>query len=175
MKRLKNDLHSVSKEFEALTRKSKALTAELKKKAADQLEKARAAVRPEMAARKTAQALKSLTKTMEKITRAVEKFEREHAAKNLKGKSRANRKAGPRKKTVGQKTAAKKMTSATKKAKPTATDQVLKTINRSKNGVDVPTLIKKTGFDAKKVRNIVSRAFKQGKIKRIGRGIYVAA
>jgi predicted transcriptional regulator of viral defense system len=62
-----------------------------------------------------------------------------------------------------------------KTAKPTATDQVLKTINRSKNGVDVPTLIKKTGLDEKKIRNIVSRAFKQGKIKRVGRGIYVAA
>jgi hypothetical protein len=30
----------------------------------------------------------------------------------------------------------------------------------------------KTGFDEKKVRNIVFKAFKGGKIKRVGRGLY---
>jgi len=42
-----------------------------------------------------------------------------------------------------------------------------------KKGVDTATLIKKTGFDVKKVRNIISRTSKQGKIKRADRGIYV--
>jgi tRNA1(Val) A37 N6-methylase TrmN6 len=51
---------------------------------------------------------------------------------------------------------------------------VLKIIARSKKGVDVPTLMKKTGFEEKKVRNIVTRAFSQKKIKRVTRGIYVA-
>ena len=176
MKSLKKELQSVSKEFDVLTAKSKALTAEFKKKAAEQLKKARAAVRPEIAARKTACALKSLTKTMEKITKAVEKFEKEQRAKNLTAKSSPHRNAGTKKKTVGRKTPVKKMPSTTKKpGKPTATDQVLKTIHGSKNGVDVPALKKKTGFDEKKIRNIVSRAFKQGKIKRVGRGIYIAA
>ena len=63
---------------------------------------------------------------------------------------------------------------AKKKAvKVTATDQVLKIINRSKKGVDTATLMKKTGFDQKKVRNILNRTFKQGKIKRAEKGIYV--
>jgi hypothetical protein len=63
---------------------------------------------------------------------------------------------------------------ATKKAvQITATDQVLKIINRSKKGVDTATLMKKTGFDQKKVRNILNRTFKQGKIKRADKGIYV--
>ncbi|MBW1676008.1 MAG: integration host factor subunit beta [Deltaproteobacteria bacterium] len=44
-----------------------------------------------------------------------------------------------------------------------------------KEGVDVPTLMKKTGFEDKKIRNIVFKASKAGEIKRAGRGIYVAA
>ena len=56
----------------------------------------------------------------------------------------------------------------------TATDQVLKIIKRSKKGVDAPTLIEKTGFEDKKIRNILFRASKQGKIKRADRGAYVA-
>ena len=57
----------------------------------------------------------------------------------------------------------------------TATEQVLKIIKRSRKGVDVPRLKAKTGFDDKKVRNIVFRASKEGKIKKVGRGIYVGA
>ena len=57
----------------------------------------------------------------------------------------------------------------------TATDEVLKIINRSKKGVDTATLMKKTGFDQKKVRNILNRTFKQGKIKRADKGVYVGA
>jgi len=33
--------------------------------------------------------------------------------------------------------------------------------------------MKKTGFDEKKVRNIIFRTLKQGKIKKADRGIYV--
>lgn len=60
-----------------------------------------------------------------------------------------------------------------KSAKITATDKVLNIINRSKKGVDTATLMKKTGFDQKKVRNILNRTFKQGKIQRADKGIYV--
>jgi len=56
----------------------------------------------------------------------------------------------------------------------TATDRVLGIITRAKKGIDAPALMKKTGFADKKVRNILMRASKQGKIKRAGRGIYVA-
>ena len=57
----------------------------------------------------------------------------------------------------------------------TDTDKVLNIIKRSKKGVDTATLVKKTGFDQKKIRNIVFRASKQGKIKRAYKGIYVGA
>jgi hypothetical protein len=88
------------------------------------------------------------------------------------------KKSAPKKKPVTRKAAAKKAAKkpAVKKkaAAPTGTDQVLKIITRSKKGVDVPTVMKKTGFEEKKVRNIVTRAFSQKKIKRVARGIYVA-
>lgn len=59
--------------------------------------------------------------------------------------------------------------------KLTATDLVLVIINTSRKGADVPTLVEKTGLADKQVRNILNRAYKQGRIKRAGRGIYVAA
>ena len=55
----------------------------------------------------------------------------------------------------------------------TDTEQVLGIIKRSRKGIDVPTLKKKTGIDEKKIRNIVYGAFKRGEIKRAGRGIYL--
>lgn len=55
----------------------------------------------------------------------------------------------------------------------TDAEQVLKIIKRSRKGVDVPTLKKRTGIDEKKIRNIVYSAFNKGKIKRTGRGIYL--
>jgi len=57
--------------------------------------------------------------------------------------------------------------------KENATDKVLKIINRSKKGVDIATLVKKTGFDQRKVRNIIFRTHKEGRIKRADRGVYV--
>jgi septal ring factor EnvC (AmiA/AmiB activator) len=168
MKKLKKDLQTVTKEFDALITKTKQLVDKMRKSAADDLEKAQALVKPEVVARRTVDALKTLTKTMEKITAAVDKFEKKAATKR-----KAKAKAKPAKKARAKKAAPKKP--AAKKAKTvTATDQVLKIIKRSKKGVGVPTLIKKTGFDDSKVRNIINRTLKQGKIKRVGRGIYGA-
>jgi septal ring factor EnvC (AmiA/AmiB activator) len=108
--------------------------------------------------------LKALTRKTERLMRAVDKLEKaQAAAKKPKAKTRAKAKTTRR-------APAKK-----KAAKLTATDQILKIIKRSKKGVDVPTLMKKTGFDDKKVRNIVSKAFSLKKIKRAGRGVYVGA
>ena len=63
---------------------------------------------------------------------------------------------------------------AKKKAvKATATDLVLNIINKLKKGADTATLMKKTGFDQKKVRNILNMTIKQGKIERVDKGVYV--
>lgn len=113
---------------------------------------------------------KTVEKKMEMLLKAVEKVGNVPKAAAKKAvttkivKTKAFKKA-PANKVV------------TKKAKPqaTATEQILGIIKRFKKGVDVPTLKEKTGFDDKKVRNIVFRASKEGKIKKSGRGIYVGA
>ena len=83
----------------------------------------------------------------------------------------------PAAKSVKTKTKAKAVTkkAPAKVAKKTDTDKVLEIINRSKKGVDTATLMKKTGFDQKKVRNMLNRTYKQGKITRVGKGIYIGA
>jgi len=107
----------------------------------------------------------AIGKKLEKLITAVEKSEKATSTKASKAKAV---KAPPAKKTT--KAPVKK-----KAVKVTATDQILNIINRSKKGVDTATLIKKTGFDQKKVRNILQRTFKQGKIKRADKGICVGA
>ena len=98
-------------------------------------------------------------------TPQAKKATRKKAAKKAKAVKKAPAKKAPAKKAVARK----------KPTQATATDKILRIIKRSKKGVDVPTLKKKTGFDDKKVRNIVFRASKEGKIKKSGRGIYVGA
>jgi hypothetical protein len=123
---------------------------------------------------------KALEKKMEKLLKAAGSAR--PAKKTAKTKAV---KAKPAPKAAAKKTAAKKTAVAKKSAKKaaggkktapaTATDEILKIIKRAKKGVDVPTLKKKTGFDDKKVRNIVFRAAKEGRIKKSGRGVYVGA
>jgi len=57
----------------------------------------------------------------------------------------------------------------------TASDMVSKIIKNFKKGVDFPTLLAKTGFEEKKLRNIIFRLDQTKKIKRKGRGIYIAS
>ena len=109
--------------------------------------------------------IKALERKMEKLIKEFDKGKKAKVAKKVTAKPV---KAKTTKKAPTKKAPVKKRT-----AKLTATDQVLKIINRSKKGVDAPTLIKKTGFDDKKIRNILHRTFKQGKIKRAGTGVYV--
>jgi predicted Rossmann fold nucleotide-binding protein DprA/Smf involved in DNA uptake len=104
--------------------------------------------------------MKLATKT-EKLAAALGKAEKPKA-KSVRTK--------PKTKAVSKKAPAK---GGKKTDTDTDTDKVLAIINRSKKGVDTATLMKKTGFDQKKVRNILNRTYKQGKITRVGKGIYV--
>ncbi len=70
---------------------------------------------------------------------------------------------------VKPKKIAKKKTGA---ARVTDLDRVFKVVKEYPDGVNVGTLKAETGFEDKKVRNIVFRLGKQGKIERVGRGIY---
>ena len=103
---------------------------------------------------------KELTKLVsqtEKLAAALGKAEKPKV-KSIKARTKA--------KVVAKKTPAKG-------GKKTDTDKVLAIINRSKKGVDTAALMKKTGFDQKKVRNILHRTYKQGKITRMEKGSYV--
>ena len=108
---------------------------------------------------------KALEKKMEKLITAAGKSEKSKSAK----KTTAN----PVKAKTTKKASAKKTPVKKKPAQPTATDQVLNIIKRSKKGVNAATLMTKTGFDLKKVRNILQRTYKMGRIKRVGKGVYV--
>jgi Skp family chaperone for outer membrane proteins len=103
--------------------------------------------------------IKALEKTLKKIIKSLEKSEKAKATK-------ASTKRSPRKKPPLKK----------KTAAPTATNQILKLINkRTKKGINAAGLMAKTGFNQRKVTNIIHRAYKAGKIKRVGKGLYVGA
>ena len=105
--------------------------------------------------------------TKQDIEKLAKKMERLEAA--LKANARAGRKA----KKAGAVTGAAKKKQARKgRAKMTATEKILSIIKRSPGGADIAGLKAKTGFEDKKIRNIVFRLTKQGTIKRAGRGVY---
>ncbi|UCE51207.1 MAG: hypothetical protein JSV31_18320 [Desulfobacterales bacterium] len=111
--------------------------------------------------------IKALERKMEKLVKAFGKEPKTKA-------KRSTRKVTARKATA-KRAPVRKAAAQKKSVQATATEQVLKIVKRSRKGVDVPTLRAKTGFDDKKVRNIIFRTSKEGKIKKIGRGIYVGA
>ena len=55
-----------------------------------------------------------------------------------------------------------------------ATETVLELIRRSKNGIGIAEVRKQTGYDDKKLRNIIFRLNKIEKIMRVSRGSYKA-
>ena len=54
----------------------------------------------------------------------------------------------------------------------TATDKILAIVKDAPKGIDISGLKTISGYEDKKVRNIVFRLQKKGTIKRIGRGAY---
>jgi hypothetical protein len=111
--------------------------------------------------------IKALEKKLDKLLKAHGKPQRPKAARKVKRRAVKTK--------TKRRVVAKKTTGRRKAPQMTATEQILKIVRRSRKGVDVPTLKTKTGFPDKKVRNIIFRASKEGKIKKVGRGIYVGA
>ena len=62
-----------------------------------------------------------------------------------------------------------------KGAPATALDTVFNVIKRSRNGSSFKDIQAKTGYDDKKIRNVIFRLNKMEKIKRKSRGIYMAS
>ena len=100
--------------------------------------------------------LRALTQKTEKMIRQLRKLDKAQAAK--KPKARAAKRAIAKKPT-----------------RVSATDTVLAIIKRSRKGVDKTTLKNKTGFEGRKIGDIIYRLKKEGKIRSAGRGIYVKA
>ncbi len=111
--------------------------------------------------------IKALEKKVDTLIAAAGKVEKSKVANKPKAK--------PVMAKTTKKAPAKKAPAEKKTAQPTATDQLLAIIKRSKKGINIKTLMDETSFNQKKVTNILQRTFKQGKIKRVGKGIYVGA
>jgi len=106
--------------------------------------------------------LDDIVKSAKALALKIEKVQKQYA-EMVKRHPKSPAKKAPSKKA------------APKKTGKTAVDTVLTTIGRYKKGVDSATVIKKTGFNKQKVYNIVSGLKKQGKIKAVGKGMYIKA
>ena len=159
---LKKQLQQVSKEIlKQVSKEIKALSKKVDKLAAA----AAKASKPKKAAAKKAAPKKAAPKK----TAAKKPAAKKAPAKKTAAKKATAKKAAPKKKAPAKKAPAKKA------AKVTAADAVLKVINRAKKGVNTAAIMKKTGFDNKKVANIIFKLKKQGKIKNPEKGLYVKA
>ena len=96
------------------------------------------------------------------------------------GKSQTTDKPKEKKATTvapKSKTAKKPAGKAIKKQKgvktKTASDIVFDIISRSRKGASTAKIVEKTGYDKKKVANIIYRLKKKGKIKIVDKGVYL--
>ncbi len=124
--------------------------------------------------------LNSLSKKVDKMIVAVGKLEKpkikvtkakpvNKTVAKAKPVKKVAAKKGPVKKVIVKKPAVKKPVIIT------AADTVFGFIKRYRKGVDVSTLMEKTGFNKRKIYNNVKVLTKRGKIKSVSRGVYVKA
>jgi len=122
--------------------------------------------------------LKALAKKVDRMTVTVGKLEKQKTLKT-KPVKKTVAKAKPVKKVAAKKAPVKKVAvkkpAAKKPVKLTAADTVLGVIKRYRKGVDVSTLMEKTGFNKRKIYDNVKVLKKRGKIKSAGIGVYVKA
>jgi len=116
-----------------------------------------------------ANALKTLTEETENLIVKVNELEKSRGKAARKPKHRAAAKVRAKRKTGVKKFPVRKA------RRLTDTAQVLRVIKRHKRGVGLKKLRDRTGFQDDKIRGIISRACKTGKIKRVSRGVYIAA
>lgn len=108
-----------------------------------------------------AEGLKALSKGIESVAGQIEDLV---AVQEEKKEAKPAKKAAP----------AKKKSAAVKKRKPaTAADTVLEIIKRSRKGVGIAAIKKKTGYNDKKIHNIVYKLKKLDKIQNVSKGIYI--
>jgi len=116
-----------------------------------------------------ANALEALTEETENLIVKVNKLDKSRGKTAKRPKHRATAKVQAKKKADVKKPPARKP------RRLTDTARVLNVIRRHKKGVGLKKLRDRTGFQDDKIRGIVSRACKTGKLKRVSRGVYIAA
>ncbi|MBW2489699.1 MAG: hypothetical protein JRE65_00940 [Deltaproteobacteria bacterium] len=112
--------------------------------------------------------LKTLAKGVEAIAEKVDEVAKSQGVVKPKRKkpSTATKKVKPVKKPVQKATGKKEVKSATDG------DKVLAIIGRSKKGASTAAIMQKTGFNQKKIANIIYRLRKQQKIRSVEKGVY---
>ena len=107
----------------------------------------------------------SLKKIAKDLTKAARELEKVAVALEAQKPTPAEHK---------KKATAKKPIKKTVSAKqPTAVDAVFAIIKRSTKGVNLAAIKQKTGYDNKKIHNLVYKLKKQGKIKSQAKGVYL--
>jgi len=112
--------------------------------------------------------LKTLAKGVEAIAEKVDEVAKSQGVVKPKRKKQST----ATKKVKAVKKPAQKATK--KKEVKTATDgdKVLAIIGRSKKGASTAEIMQKTGYNQKKIANIIYRLRKQQKIKSVDKGVY---
>ena len=107
-----------------------------------------------------------LEKSLSKIAGDLMKVAKK--AEEIAAKLDTTQTASPKKSTA--------KTSRNRPAKqPTAVNTAYGIITRYKKGVNIATIMQKSGYDAKKVHNLVYKLKKQGKIRSETKGVYMKA
>ena len=115
-----------------------------------------------------ADGLKTLAQGVEAIADKVD----EAAKTKVPAKPRGKKPSTVAKKAKVAKKPVPKPTRGKVKKTATAAESVLNVISSSKTGINTAGIKEKTGFDQKKVANIIYKLKKQGKIKTAQKGVY---
>ena len=123
-------------------------------------------------------ALSSLVAKVEKMVDAIETESGAAPAAKAKTAKKAKptakkAKAAPKKKAAAKKAPAAKAKATTSGSQPTMLDNIFTMISRSRNGITVERLKKRTGLGARQVSNALYKLTKKGKIETLSRGVYV--
>jgi hypothetical protein len=111
--------------------------------------------------------MKKITKDLKTVARQLNTL-----SKKTENLAKAFEKTPTSASAARKKTKTSKKQPAPKSTSLTPTDQVLTIMKRYKKGISVEALREKSGFNEKQISNIVHRACKKDKMKRIGRGVY---
>jgi len=116
--------------------------------------------------------------SVQKPDNSVQKLSKKKSLKSKVNKNRLKNKTTEKKrpkKKIQKKAPVTNQQKTTKQSQVNELDIILKVIKRSRKGIDISTLQKRTGIDDKqRLYNAVYKLYEKNKISRIGRGVYIA-